>query len=613
MTRWIRKHPVLVASVALSVPIVVAAIVLSGKAWAPVLDLAMTELRVRDVGGAHSPLVGLPGRIGDFPNQGSHPGPFLFYLLAPTYRLFGQSGQSLEIGMAFISIAAIVACLVLARRRGGSGMVVGVALMLSALVVVYGPSVLTHPWNPFAPVLAWVVVLLATWSVFDRDAPALLFIVGFGSLAAQTHVPYAGLCGGLLVLAVGTVLIRALRAPTASEERRKPLMWMAGALVLGVVLWLPPLIDQLFGHGNLSTIFRSLGNPSEPPIGLVAAGKVILERFDLIHMFDLPDTSRLLVAVSERATASAAVGAIFLGLWVVAAISSVVMGLKRMWPLHATVAAGLLLGMMSVSRIFGPVWFYLTLWMIGLVAVAMFATAATLIDVCRVAHRGGALSDKRSGGWLVGVGVVATGALLLVATVQSLDARPPEREMSAVLLSLVEGADEGLQSDASPDGGLSSSYIITWDDPHFIGSQGLGLLMELERLGYDVGVRKMFAVPATRHRVMKDADATGEIRLVVGGNAVEKLIAAGDHGVVLLARVDPRNAQQRREYDRLVKRLKASLNSRGLDELADLTDVSVFAVSLNERLTRSELEIVGDLIRLGQDSAVFIVPTGYRR
>jgi hypothetical protein len=57
----------------------------------PVLDLAMTEFRVRDVGGGDTPLIGLPGRIGVFPDQGSHPGPLSFYLLAPVYRLAGSS------------------------------------------------------------------------------------------------------------------------------------------------------------------------------------------------------------------------------------------------------------------------------------------------------------------------------------------------------------------------------------------------------------------------------------------------------------------------------------------------------------------------------------------
>ena len=56
----------------------------------------MTEFRVRDVGGRHTPLIGLPGRIGTFPDQGSHPGPISFWLVAPGYRLFGSSAWAME-------------------------------------------------------------------------------------------------------------------------------------------------------------------------------------------------------------------------------------------------------------------------------------------------------------------------------------------------------------------------------------------------------------------------------------------------------------------------------------------------------------------------------------
>ncbi len=70
-------------------PLAVAVIAQRNAHWHPVFDLAMTELRVRDVGGSHTPLIGLQGRIGP---TGSHPGPLSFYLLAPVYRLLGLVG-----------------------------------------------------------------------------------------------------------------------------------------------------------------------------------------------------------------------------------------------------------------------------------------------------------------------------------------------------------------------------------------------------------------------------------------------------------------------------------------------------------------------------------------
>jgi hypothetical protein len=89
------KHwwSVLVVGFLLAVPLILTCTWLyANDRWAPVLDLAVTELRVRDVGTAHTPLVGLFGRFGPMGNdQGSHPGPLSFYLLAPVYRLLGGS------------------------------------------------------------------------------------------------------------------------------------------------------------------------------------------------------------------------------------------------------------------------------------------------------------------------------------------------------------------------------------------------------------------------------------------------------------------------------------------------------------------------------------------
>ena len=79
----------------------------------------MTELRVRDVGGSHTPLIGLPGRIGNFPDQGSHPGPASFYLLAPFYRLAGSSAYGLELGSIVINTVAVALIVWIGHRRAG--------------------------------------------------------------------------------------------------------------------------------------------------------------------------------------------------------------------------------------------------------------------------------------------------------------------------------------------------------------------------------------------------------------------------------------------------------------------------------------------------------------
>ncbi len=55
------KWLVAAVAAALILPLAVAVFAFHKPTWAPVLDLAQTELRVRDVGTSHTPLIGLPG------------------------------------------------------------------------------------------------------------------------------------------------------------------------------------------------------------------------------------------------------------------------------------------------------------------------------------------------------------------------------------------------------------------------------------------------------------------------------------------------------------------------------------------------------------------------
>src|SRR5215467_6564700 len=83
----------------LTIPLVVALVVLHSPRWFPTLDMAETELRIRDVWSSNPPLIGLAGRIGPFgADGGSHPGPLSFYVLWPIWRLFGGESYGMFVG-----------------------------------------------------------------------------------------------------------------------------------------------------------------------------------------------------------------------------------------------------------------------------------------------------------------------------------------------------------------------------------------------------------------------------------------------------------------------------------------------------------------------------------
>ena len=206
-----RRRAILIAALValLAVPMVVALVALLHPRWYPLLDLAWTEMRLRDVWSSHPPLLGLAGRVGPYGHQGSHPGPLSFYLLWPFYELFGASSWAMEASAVAVQVLAIAALVWIANRRGGAWLVLGVAGVLAVLLRGLGASLLTQPWNPYLPVLWWLVFLLAVWSVFCDDVALLPVAALAGSLCAQTEVSYVGLTLGLGLIAFGVAAFRA--------------------------------------------------------------------------------------------------------------------------------------------------------------------------------------------------------------------------------------------------------------------------------------------------------------------------------------------------------------------------------------------------------------------
>ena len=172
----------------LAIPLGVALGVLFRSRWYPTLDLAQTEIRVRDVWSSHPPLIGLAGRIGTFGEGGSHVGPLSFWALWPFYWLFGSGSWALEAAAVALNVVAIGTAVWIAHRRGGTALVFAVGAVLALLMRAYGATLLTEPWNPYLPVLWWFLLLLAVWSVFCYDPVVLPIVVFAGTFCAQTHV-----------------------------------------------------------------------------------------------------------------------------------------------------------------------------------------------------------------------------------------------------------------------------------------------------------------------------------------------------------------------------------------------------------------------------------------
>lgn len=588
----------------LSIPFVVALIGFRRDPWTPVLDLAMTELRVRDVGGRHTPLIGLPGRIGTLAEQGSHPGPLSFYALAPIYRLLGSTAWALQVATFVVHAAAIATALVIAARRGGTRLVLVIAAVLAALTAGYGGGALTEPWNPYLPLLWWVVALLAVWSVLCGDLLMLPVAVLAASFCAQTHVPYLGLTLGMGALAGAALVHRAWRSPA---ERGRVLRWGAAALGLGVLLWLPPTIDQVrHDPGNYRMLVDHFSSPDEEMAGLVNGVEVGLRYFDIAHLVqgDVADPGWLVTSAGGHLPSDRR-GFVLVVAWAVAAAFAWRRRQPTLMALHAVVAAGIVLTFFAISRIFGVVWYYLILWGWGVGLLALLATGWTVVD---------ALGERWDPDRRESAGRLAVRALVVIAvltvgrfSVAAWDSPHADATVAAELAAVVDDAAAGLASGTGASTGRDGRYLITWSDAFHIGSQAYGLLSELERRGFDVFAEPGRRVPATAHRVLEPSDATARVHLATGAY-VERWRALP--GAVEIAALDPRDRAGRAEQARLRAEVIATLHELGLDELVPGVDDNLFGVAIDDRLPARTQQQMGRMLEIGAPLAIFVAPPG---
>lgn len=596
MFEWLQRHdrPVLVGLAALVVlPLAVAAVAVRSPRWYPIGDTAMTELRVRDVGTRNTPLIGLPGRIGSGAVQGSHPGPLSFYVLAVPYRLLGSSAWALQVATAVFHALAIGLGVLVAYRRGGLRVGLLVALAFAGLVYSYGFALLTSPWNPLLPVLWWVVVLLAVWSVACGDVVMLPVAVAAGSLCAQTHVPYLGMALGFGVFVVVLVALVYRATPAGSAERRRIRQWALGSLGLAMLLWVPPVIDELDNSpGNLATLWKHFTHPTEPPLGLSEAIRTVVRHLDPLWFF--------------RHEVGLGAGIAFLVVWAGSVFAAWRLKSVLWLRLHLVVGVALVLAIYSVSRIFGVNWYYLSLWVWGIMAMASVAVAGT-------AWTAWTQLAKRSSLQIVDVvdramPMILAASLTVAVVVAGSDARrvvPPEEAVWSQLGRLAGPTAAALESGRGAAAGSDGRYIVSWNDPLRFGSQGFGLLDELERRGFDVGVEGAFETPAARHRVMNTQEATAIVHLAIGGNvAVARAIPGG----VEVASADSRTVGERAEFLVLRAEVVAQLEESQLTDLVPLVDSNLFKVAIDDRLPLPARPKVARMLELGQEAAVFILP-----
>ena len=77
-----------------------------------------------------------------------------------------------------------------------------------------------------------------------------------------------------------------------------------------------------------------------------------------------------------------------------------------------------------------------------------------------------------------------------------------------------------------------------------------------------------------------------------------------------LASVDPRTPEEQSRFAQLRSDVVDLLRGQQLDDLADLVDKNLFAVSIDQRISRDVKTRVEEMLSLGVPMAVFLAPPG---
>ncbi len=581
--RWLL--PAAVVAVA-AIPPLVALIALRTPRWYPIFDMALIETAVRDVASGHPPLLGLVGRFGDFAVPGHHPGALGYYALWPFYAAAGGSSWALRFSSFVLTALAFASVGWIASRRGGRTLVVGVAALLALLVATYPAFLPVEPWNPYEPVFWWPVVLLGVWSVLEDDLAVLPLTVFAASLCAETHISYVGLAGGLGAVTAGVLATRAVRRRSDRRQMGRLAAWGGASLALGVVLWIPPVAQQLFGtHPNLSIIWHDFARPPSAALGWRRGAELLLANMNPVRFLD---GRAGLVFGGPRLPGGALVVA-----WAATVVAARPLRDRRPLRLHAVVGAALLLGLMSARSVHGLAYPYLFLWAWPLAALMILAGGWTVAARWRaVSTSGRGVRLDRLDRIAPALAAAALVAFTGVATARAATVETGTERASAALGGVVRPTVATLEGSHRPGYGRAGRYLVTWTDTMSVNGQGWGLVNELLREGLDVGVPAGYSAMLPGNRTRTRSEATALVHLSVGPDIRTWRSCPGAREIALH---DPRTAADRAEARRLTARAQARLREVGAADLAPGVETSILTLGLNPRVPA---DVHADLVRI---------------
>ncbi|MEO6627952.1 MAG: hypothetical protein ABIP03_05225, partial [Aquihabitans sp.] len=618
LTTWCssgeRRTTVLAATIG-AVPLLVAVMSLSRSTWHPVGDLAQAMLRQYSFW-SDPPLVGPAGRIGPFGGQGNHPGPAMFWITWPAWKILGGSAWAYQASVALVSALAYGTSVWVVHRRGGWPMALVIATVGAVLMRSFGPVALTQPWNPYLPLVPFLLFLVLCWLALCGHVRLLPGAVAVGSFCVQCHVGYAPAAVAGLGTAIGGLFLLHLfagRGPLAAGGHaqgadeggdakpgsatemlvevtspvgyRRLIGWTAVSAVVGVIVWIPPILDQLNHRpGNMRILLDTYRTQTSHVIGLRSGAHILLTQLDPFGNWLLG--TRYILATPLP-------GAMLLVAWGLGIVVAWRTQHQVLLRLDAVLAAMVACALFWSVRLDSVRYLYLVEWF----------WVITALMVVTVGWCAAILLRSRRPNWRARSTVASSlAAVLLVSTAAftwtSAGVAPPDMAYSRTVGALAPTTVAALDP--------SQRYLVRWTDPIALGGPGFGLLLELERQGLDVGAPKFYSAAVEPHRVRTEEEVDAVVTVVSGDENIA--LARQVPGVREVAATDARSPAERARYQTLQDRARQELVDQGLPDVADKISGTIWAGLIDPRVNQQTFETLSEMLSIGVGTAVFVSP-----
>jgi hypothetical protein len=278
----------------------------------------------------------------------------------------------------------------------------------------------------------------------------------------------------------------------------------------------------------------------------------------------------------------------------------------RLDALNVVISFALVTGFVSTIRIFGKVWYYLALWAWGTTLMMVLSMAwDSVVVACAGAGRPrvNRSTTERSSCSARSRSACARRC----RSVPRSSSTCPNHSCPMACAPSCLPPSRAIDDAAGPAVGRDGRYLVRWKDALLIGSQGYGLVNELERDGYHVGVPEPYHVPVTPQRVFDEGTYDAELQFV-SGDYIEQ--ARQRDGFVEVAHADVRSDAERERFEQLRDHVLTRLTEVGREDLIDEVDRNLFGASLDPDLPRDIVDDMSEMLLIGEPVAVFLAPPG---